>query len=150
MEIKSRFDKPAQVAVKCEDESRTKQSFAKEADINTIMARYRKTGLLVDPAALNSSRQAVYGDFSDGTDFQEFQNRIAAVQSAFGCLSASMRSRFKNDPAVLLDFIADPANAAEALELGLITKAESETLARSAATEPPAVPVEAEPKEEAE
>lgn len=123
--------------------SRTKQQFAHEADVNNIMARYRRTGLLVDPAAVNQSRVARYGDFSGGVDFQAAQNKIALVRNAFGELPSDIRRLFDNDPAQLLDYISDPANADEAAELGLLTAAEAAELKGPApALEAPPAPSE--------
>lgn len=99
--------------------SRTKQSFAKEADINNIMMRASKTGLLVDPSVV-SNRRPNFGDFSDVGDFQSIVNRIRSVEGAFMMLSAKIRSKFDNDAGKLLDFVADPVNAKEAQELGLL------------------------------
>lgn len=117
--------------------SMAKQAFKDEADINHIMSRYRKTGLLVDPSSVNSSRRAFYGEFADSMEFKEAQNRIAQVRNSFEMLPSSIRSLFENDPSVMLDFLADPENASEALEMGLISKAEFEQL------KPPAPAAEA-------
>ncbi len=102
------------------DKIRTKQSFKKETDINTIMARYVKTGAIA-PEAL-AQRQAVFADVSEIGDFQECQQRIASAHSAFMTLEPELRARFENDPAQLLDFVADPENREEAIELGIIEK----------------------------
>lgn len=99
--------------------SRTKQSFAREADINNIMMRASKTGLLVDPSVV-SNRRPNFGDFSDVVDFQSIVNRIRSVEGAFMMLSAKIRSKFDNDAGKLLDFVADPVNAKEAVDLGLL------------------------------
>ncbi len=104
------------------DKIRTKQSFKKETDINTIMARYVKTGSIA-PEAL-AQRQAVFADVSEIGDFQECQERIASAQSAFMTLTPEIRARFENDPAQLLDFVADGENREEAIELGIIPKPE--------------------------
>ena len=99
--------------------SRTKQGFAKEADINNIMMRASKTGVLVDPSIV-SNRRPYFSDFSDVGDFQSIVNRIRSVEGAFMMLSAKIRSKFDNDAGKLLDFVADPVNAKEAQELGLL------------------------------
>lgn len=104
--------------------SRTKQSFSKDADINTIMAKYYKTGLLVDPTVV-SSRRPMFGDFSDIGDFHALQLRIASVENRFNLLPSVVRNRFKNDPSLLLSFLADPNNDDEAVKLGLRPKAVS-------------------------
>lgn len=112
---------PRTAAVDCsESPSRTKQSFAQEADINFIMARYRKTGFLVDPSSV-ARRQAMFLDLGSPYDYLEVQNRIAAGKAAFEGLPADVRDRFGNSVPMLLDFLADPANRPEAEKLGLLS-----------------------------
>lgn len=98
--------------------SLTNQSDKDSADINLIMKRYEKTGLITDLISGNP-RQPHYGDFTDVGDFFEIQNRIAYVKNAFDALPAELRSKFGNDPSALVDFLADPKNDADAITLGL-------------------------------
>lgn len=119
-------NEPVRPVVDCSDDpGRTKQSFAQEADINYIMARYHKTGYLVDPASV-ATRHAVFGDFSEGVEYMELQNRLLVARQAFERLPSSMRERFGNDPAQLIEFISLEENRREAEELGLLQKAEAE------------------------
>lgn len=97
------------------DEDRTKQSFKAEADINNIMARYQKTGVL-DFAQKHEPR---YGDVT-GLDFEAGMQAIATAKTMFADLPSSVRARFKNDPREFLDFVQDPRNRDEARELGLL------------------------------
>lgn len=100
--------------------SRTKQSFKAESDVNNIMKRYIKTGILVDPSLIGTSRKPMYGDFSGGDDFRSVQDRLVKARSVFSFLPASVRAEFGNDPAVMLDFVARPENGERALALGLL------------------------------
>ncbi len=102
------------------DKIRTKQSFKKETDINNIMARFVKTGIITPEALAN--RQATFADVSEIGDFLQCQNQIKAAESAFMTLPADLRARFENEPAQLLDFCKDPENREEAIKLGIITK----------------------------
>ncbi len=104
------------------DKIRTKQSFKKETDINNIMARFVKTGN-ISPEAL-AKRQATFADVSEIGDFHQCQNQIQEAHSAFMTLGPEIRSRFENEPAKLLDFMNDPENKKEAIELGIIEKPE--------------------------
>lgn len=106
--------------LECKDPSRTKQSFAKDADINNIMAKYAKTGILVDPALAIRARKAQYGDFSTGTGFQEIQDQLVVIRTVFDQLPADVRKALDNDPARMVDFMSDPENEAECVKLGLI------------------------------
>lgn len=100
--------------------SKTHQSFAKDADINVIMGRYRKTGILVDPLAVNPYKRPNFGDFSDVQDLPVMLERIRQADMAFMCLPAAVRERFGNDVSKLLDFVNDPKNLVEAVNLKLL------------------------------
>ncbi len=106
------------------DKIRTKQSFKEECDINKIMKKYRKTGQM-DPASMNT-REAIFADVSGYGDYQEMQAKIQNASEAFMTLSAEIRTRFKNDPGKLLEFMADDTNIPEARELGILLKGEPE------------------------
>jgi len=99
--------------------ARTMQQFKDECDVNVIMARYMATGVL--PEDIDAG-QRQYLD-ATGYDFQEAQNLIAGAASLFEQLPSKIRNRMDNDPAKLLAFLHDPANRAEAEEMGLINRA---------------------------
>lgn len=108
---------------------RTKQEFKEECDINEVLRRWTKTRELPPPrAALR------YGDFTQVTDYHEAMSAVTDAETAFNELPAHMRTRFNNDPGELLDFLGEPSNLDEAVELGLVTTAETE-----AETPPPPV-----------
>lgn len=100
--------------------SRTHQSFAKDADINNIMNKYSKTGVLVDPTLINSKRQPRFGDFSDIADYATIVNRINQANDDFMTLPAVTRDKFNNNVEECLRFIADPNNVKECVTLGLL------------------------------
>lgn len=99
------------------DRSLTNQADMDAADINKIMARYEKTGVLIDP--LGVERKPMYGDFTEVADYHATLSLLRNVERAFGLLPAATRNRFENDPQKLINFLADPANDAEAVKLGL-------------------------------
>lgn len=98
--------------------SLTKQSFSKECDVNFIISKYQKTGL-VDHV---NRFEGQYGDFLDVQDYQSSLNAIKRAQDEFMSLPSSLRSRFSNDPAQFLSFIQDENNREEAINLGLINR----------------------------
>lgn len=110
--------------------SATQQSFADECDVNIIMARWAKTGIMPQ-----GSRQSQFGDFTGAEDYQSAMNAVIAAQNAFDALPANIRKRFENDPAQLLAFINDVNNRDEAISLGLI---ESSSTGAATAPEAPA------------
>lgn len=100
-------------------EARTKQSFREECNINTIMAKWQRTGLISHLAG----RPPTFGDFSQQMDYQEAANKVIRADEAFAELPARIRDRFHNDPGELIGFLSDPENDAEAEALGLKTPA---------------------------
>lgn len=101
--------------------SRTKQSEKRGADINLIVARYKKTGLLVSDLEM-ASRKAVFGNFENAADFHGTMSRVAMVEQAFEQLPSGLRKRFDHDAGKYLDWICDPKNTVEAIKLGLLPR----------------------------
>ncbi|WNK12597.1 MAG: internal scaffolding protein [Microvirus sp.] len=101
--------------LRCEDPSLTQQNTKDDTDINVIMERYGVTGVLPQGARLPS-----YGDFEGVTDYHTAMSALRRSQEAFNALPATIRDRFDNDPQLLLEFMSDESNRAEAHELGLV------------------------------
>lgn len=89
-----------------------KQEFAKEADINTIMSRYARTGQLPQ-----GERVAQYGDFT-GVDYRAMQDLVARGRQEFEALPADLRRQFGNDPATYFAEVSQ-ATPERLRELGL-------------------------------
>lgn len=119
--IYSRYHLPPNPGYKNDEPSMTQQQFKDEADINNIMARYQKTGVLVDPLT-QTTRKPMFDDFSELGDFRDHQQAVIDAQEMFMQLPSRLRARFQNDPAELLQWLSNPANKEEAMELGLMTK----------------------------
>ena len=119
--IHSRYNLPPNPGYKNDEPSMTQQQFKDEADINTIMARYQKTGVLVDPLT-QVTRKPMFDDFSNLGDFRDHQQSVIDAQELFMQLPSTLRARFANDPAELLQWLSNPANKDEAIELGLMSK----------------------------
>lgn len=99
----------------CKDESLTNQADAVDADINVIVKRYVRTGVL--PVI---ERPPLDGDFSDSvTDYQSALALINRADDSFMSLSADVRKRFDNDPGAFVAFCSDPANLDEMRKMGL-------------------------------
>ncbi len=94
----------------------TRQAAKDECDVNRIMSKWRATGSITH---LNLGKPA-YGDYSTSTDYLEAIAIMDDANASFAALPAAVRARMNNNPAELLDFIADPANTEEATALGLI------------------------------
>ncbi len=114
--------------------SLTKQSFRDECDANSIMARWHKTGQ-VDHINSNPPR---YGDFDTADSYLEALLKVQAAEAEFQNLSAEVRDRMNNDPAVFMGFMQDPENLDEAVELGLVQKPAPPPVDKTPPETPPA------------
>jgi phage internal scaffolding protein len=99
------------------------QSKKAECDINRIVQRFKKNGV-VDP---NIVRKGRFGDFTKAVDFQEMKNRVIRFTDEFMSLPAETRKFFDNDPSKLISFLEDEKNKDKAVELGLWPKPKIET-----------------------
>lgn len=104
----------------CGEKSMTRQSEAESCDINQIMKRFEKTGVLP-----MDTREAVFTDVSEIGSFREALDVVARATAGFMELPAKVRERFGNDPVYFVDFCQDPANRGELEELGLVETAEA-------------------------
>jgi len=104
------------VQIKFKQESKTEQSHMAALNVNKIVAKYQKTGLLPN----RQGKEPMYGDFTGIEDFHTCQNRIVEAKRDFMSLPSDIRERFHNDPGELVQFINDPDNIEEARELGLL------------------------------
>lgn len=124
--IRKPYDAHKRVRVSFPSATPTKQSFKDSCDINKIMRRYENTGLIEHAQSVRGA----YGDFTGVSDYHTSINRVMAAQDAFMALPAAIRKRFDNEPSELLAFLDDPANEAEAVELGLIPS-QAKTVAKN-------------------
>lgn len=105
------------------DKDQTDQSQQKDCDINEIMARYQKTGLI----DFVNQHQPQYAD-ATGFDFHEMQDQIVHAKNMFADLPAKIRERFGNNPGNFVEFFNDPDNALEAAKMGLLAPEKAELL----------------------
>lgn len=95
--------------------SLTRQEFADECDINILMDRYEKTGMIshVNP------RNPQYLDLSDVPDLQTAHQVIQNAATEFMALPAKVRREFDNDPMEFVKFAMNPDNIDKMREWGL-------------------------------
>lgn len=116
--FRTAYDRDLVEGITFDEPSMAQQHFKDECDVNNILRKYELTGLITHVANGTPS----YGDFSSVLEFQQAQNILIEAQDAFEALPASLRKRFDNDPAVMLEFIENPDNREEAENLGLVAK----------------------------
>jgi len=99
------------------EESRTKQSFIEECDLNNILRQF-KPHELKEIMARNVAL-GVFENLPDQIDYQGALNLVMEGSKAFSALDSGLRARFENDPAQFMEFMSDPKNQEEAIKLGL-------------------------------
>jgi hypothetical protein len=110
--------------------SLTRQEFAEECDINILMAKYEKTGILPSNVNANEPR---YLDVSDVPDLMVAHQVLQDATTAFMSLPATIRRDFDNDPIKFINYAENPEN---------IEKLREWKLAAPAPVEPPPQKVE--------
>lgn len=116
MEIRKAYHR-TRVTFATTGESKTHQSMAPECDINRIMLKWQKTGVLEHANRFEGQ----YGDYTDvPADYHEAMNQIVATNEMFLSLPAQLRKRFHNDPGEFLEFVEDENNRDEMKKLGLL------------------------------
>lgn len=95
--------------------SLTRQEFADEADINNLMAKYEKTGIL---PTVNFKNPA-FLDVSDVPDFQTALDFVAKAETAFMSLPARVRASFDNSAAQFINYAENPENLDQMRDWGL-------------------------------
>lgn len=130
--------KRVRVTVNCGSETRTKQSFKDECNINKIVARYRRTGQL-------PVRDVVprFMDCVGVGNYYEASLQVKAAEEAFRRLPSEIRKHFDNDPGKLVDAVQDPERREELVKLGLFEKSPAEPEKPAAEKVPEKKPVEA-------
>lgn len=103
--VEVRFHKP----------SRTRQEFAEECDINAIMSRYNRTGVI---SHVNAAVPQ-YLDVSVLPSFQDAMQIVLDAEAAFAGLPSTVRREFDNDPAKFVAFAEDAENLGKLREWGL-------------------------------
>lgn len=138
MKFRTAYDQSKRYPFATKGKSMTHQSMSPECDINSIMKKYERTGILEH----RNNFQGAYADFTDTpSDYHESMNSVIAADEMFLSLPATLRRRFHNDPGNFIDFVGNPDNRDELVRLGLATPRQTPKLT------PSATPV-AKPKEE--
>lgn len=95
--------------------SLTRQEFAEECDINTIMARYEASGVV---SHVNRATP-VYLDTTLYPGLQASMDAFREASLSFNALPAVVRREFDNDPEQFVAFASDEANLPKLREWGL-------------------------------
>lgn len=115
--LKGRCNEVGATATINEEPSKVQQHKKDKSDINLLVKRYAKTGLM--PTV---DGKPIYADISALGDYHEMLNRGLSAKRAFQALPADFRKRVQNDPKKAIEFIEDPNNTLEAVALGVLPK----------------------------
>lgn len=94
-----------ETGLKCEDESLADQSQAVEADINTIVDRFMRTGVL--PANSVAMPPAFVDVTGTQIDFQQAQEVLRLAKESFMALPAKVREKFENNVEAFYEYVHD-------------------------------------------
>lgn len=104
------------VDVVFDEPSRTRQEFAAECDINTLMERFEATGVVSHV----NERKPMYLDLGDGVlPLQAALDTVRAATESFMSLPARARAEFDNDPVRFVEYAQNPDNIGRLVEWGL-------------------------------
>lgn len=120
MEFRTAYERCEHKGIEFTEPTMAQQSFKDECDVNNIIDRYTRTGVV--PDYLTQTAEGVYGDFSDVGDFTDMQNKLIQAQASFDALPSEVRRRFDDDPAKLIAFVRNKDNYDEAVKLGIVNK----------------------------
>lgn len=131
--VRSKFSDRVAVIAPEGGESRTQQHFKDEVNINNIIKRYNKTGVISHV----QRAQARYGDFTQMADYCENLDMVAKAQQGFEQLPAEVRNHpgIKNSLGNFMEFMKKAENKEQLQKWGFV-KADEPKI------EPPAQPAE--------
>lgn len=120
--IRSAYDERERLGKSFVDEngeilpSRTKQSFKAECDIQNILRKFQRTGVIEHARRFS-------GEFghAPAVDFKTAMDIVAAGKSKWEELPTTLKQRFGSAES-FLEFFQDEANRSEAEKLGLVEK----------------------------
>jgi len=115
VKIRKGYDPVPRVVFNCTGVPRTKQAMKAECDINNIMRKFEKSGI-VDHLSKYDGR---YGQFIGAPEYHEAMNQVAEAAEMFMEIPAKIRKRFNNDPAEFLEFVQNEDNRDELVSMGL-------------------------------
>lgn len=115
MEFKTAYGPKLKSTLDDFEPTRTKQSMKEECDINFIVAKFQKTGLIEH----QRQHEGQYGEFAE-IDYHEAMNIVTTAQEMFLTVPSSIRKQFNNDPGAFIDFALNEDNREKLVEMGLV------------------------------
>lgn len=113
--VRNKFSPRISVPAPEGNDGRVQEHYKDQVDINNILAKYRKTGV-IDHV---KKTQAKYGDFTDMLDVAGNLDKVKKAEQAFEQLPAELRNKFKNSIPAFFEYLKDDANTEECIKMGL-------------------------------
>lgn len=113
--LRTAYGKKTRHSLKFSQPSMTKQEFRDECNVNNILDKYQRTGIITH---LKQNKGA-YDDFTQHGSYQESLNNVIEAENAFMALPSSIRKKFNNDPGAFCEYVANPENHSDLVEMGL-------------------------------
>lgn len=123
MKFQTAYAKHPRIQTTNEEPSLTQQSFKDECDLNILLKRYKKTGVL------NHVRMHE-GDYANliEIDYHSALNQINTAKESFDSLPSEIRRDFNESPAEFIAFVSNPENEDQMREYGLLQTFEVPTV----------------------
>jgi len=116
--------------------SLTRQEFAEECDINTIMTRYNAY-VIGGPGNMPPLGPQHFVDWTAAPrTLMEYMDFMQEAEAAFMSLPAVVRKEFDNSPQEFIDFASDPENLPQMQTWGLAEKPKEAPVAPAPASAP--------------
>ena len=96
--------------------SMTKQADRAGACIHKILDKFKKTGLLPQRTV-----EPLSGKIPDIESFHEAMSLVVNAQQQFDALPSDLRAKFHNNPQEFVEFVNNPENVDQLIEMGLAT-----------------------------
>jgi len=113
--IRNKFSTYAREPFEAKGIDPAQQHFREEVNINNIIAKYNKTGVITHVAKTRKR----FGDFKDFADLLPDLDRVTKAQQAFEELPATIRNEFGNSIEGFFKFIKNPANEEQCIKWGI-------------------------------
>lgn len=115
--FRTQYDETIDLGIACTQlECMTKSEFQDDTDVNLLVARWKKTGILPQTRDQTAS---IFGDFSAVPSRAEMHDLVLNAHDAFDQLPADVRKEFNNDPRTFLSACEHPSGVALLKKHGL-------------------------------
>ena len=115
------YDPPPSPSVSFSEPSLTEQAHKNDVEINQLIARYNRTGVLGTPSSV---REMFFGDFASIGSRFEAELDIASAKQKFLALPSAVRAEFGHDPVKFLKAVdsltTDEKMLKRFIDLGLV------------------------------